>query len=113
MTTNTCTCHSIRENSQGQSYSYHMLGVLCPTCESAAEEAARVLDVWHPSKDGKLGIHLRERGSGADPRNDVYPALPKRYEVSALYTGTHETAPYTRHFDTERQARKYANELWA
>lgn len=36
--TRRCTCHSIREGSGGITYSYYMLGVLCPSCESAAEE---------------------------------------------------------------------------
>lgn len=46
--TNYCTCHSIRENSSGVSYSYYMLGVLCPSCEADMadyEEEARRADL--------------------------------------------------------------------
>jgi hypothetical protein len=34
-----CQCHSIREGSGGQTYSYAIIGVLCPACEAEMEEA--------------------------------------------------------------------------
>ena len=89
MTTNTCTCDSIIQGSGGQTATYRILGVLCPTCESAAEAASLPLDEWHDAKSGNASIRLYERGSGADPRNNVYPALPERYAVYALDDGVY------------------------
>jgi len=70
----------------------------------------RPLAETHRSKSGKAVISLRERGSGADPANNVYPALPTRYQVSAM--DGHEILPRTRNFHNEADARRYANELW-
>lgn len=34
-----CTCDSVREGSGGITYTYAVIGVLCPACEAAAEYA--------------------------------------------------------------------------
>lgn len=64
-----------------------------------------------PSKSKKATVQLRERGSGPDPRNNVYPALAERFQVSAL--DGHELLPRTRNFNDLEAARSYANDLWA
>lgn len=42
----TCSCHSIREGTDGLSYSYAILGVCCPDCESFSAECDFV-DWWN------------------------------------------------------------------
>lgn len=102
MTTNTCTCDSIIQGSGGQTATYRILGVLCPTCESLSAAVEAAINEVHPAKSGKVTIHLRE----AHP----YFAPPKRFQVYAL--DGHETLPATRSFDDEASARRYANVLW-
>lgn len=60
-------------------------------------------DEWAASRDGKLQIRLQT--------TRVYGQL--MFEVSAIYTGTHDLAPRTRSFHSETGARSYANSLWS
>ncbi len=72
-----CTCHSIRENSAGQSYSYHMLGVLCPSCESAiAEEQFQAeWDALEPAEQVRREIASRWDAACSRVRNMYHGSM--------------------------------------
>lgn len=54
--------------------------------------------VWATSRSGKIRIACGQ--------------LHGKWQVWALYAGTHDLAPVTRNFDDEQKARDYANQLW-
>ena len=60
---------------------------------------------WATSRTGKLDIAV---GPGKQPGTN-------RWDVWALYKGTHDVAPLSKNFvgvKAEQDARKYANDLW-
>lgn len=67
-----CTCHSIREGADGITYSYHMLGVLCPDCEAAIEDEQR--QSWWDSLTETERIAVRWADAGTHVR--WYPTKP-------------------------------------
>lgn len=47
-----CQCHTIREGSGGVTFSYYMLGVLCPDCEAQMREEDFAEEGVEPTKRG-------------------------------------------------------------
>lgn len=72
-----CTCHVIRENSSGMSYSLHTLGVLCGYCEAVIEAeiareewealtpAEQIAHRWNHAR--RYRLPARRPGSPVDP----------------------------------------------
>ena len=61
---------------------------------------------WAESKSGRYRIALRT------PEEDPQTRFGARWQVWTIRTGTHDLGPHTRDFDTEDEARAYANGLY-
>lgn len=60
-----CSCHSIREGANGLSYSYAILGVSCPECESHAADCES-RDWWNSlSRDERIAELVRMHHAAA------------------------------------------------
>lgn len=62
-----CSCNAIREGANGISYSYAILGVCCPDCESFSAECDYV-DWWN-------GLTRAERIAEVTAANEVIASL--------------------------------------
>lgn len=68
-----CTCRQIREGHDGTSFTFYLLGVLCPHCESAVadEEARAAWEALSPAE--KTAAQIAARWDHAR-----YVTLPRR-----------------------------------
>lgn len=81
-------CTGIRETSDGRSYSYEMLGVLCPSCEWEAERECEER-MWQARRDAMTQAERDREDIDArwwlavDRLNSIASRMSNRYRIQA------------------------------